>query len=224
MRRIVSLLVVLHFTLAASLDAQVPQMINYQGRVVVGGTNFTGTGQFKFALVDGAATTFWSNGTAAVSLTVTNGLYSVLLGDAGMNPVPYTVFTNGDVRLRVWFDDGVHGSQLFSPDQRIASVGYAHVAAMVMGGSGYSGSSVPNMQLFVSDGIFTNPVGVTRIMVEIWGGGGGGGSGGGLIFSGGGGGAGGYGRQVFSVTPGSTYAVTCGAGGLSRNDSVGRAF
>src|SRR6266852_2274276 len=44
----------LFFTLHASrftLHAQVPQMLNYQGRVAVGGTNFTGTGQFKFALV-----------------------------------------------------------------------------------------------------------------------------------------------------------------------------
>src|SRR5947209_4225218 len=71
--------------------SQVPQSISYQGRVTVGGTNFDGTGQFKFELVDGTgATTFWSNdGTnlgggepeEAVSLTVTKGLYSVLLGD-----------------------------------------------------------------------------------------------------------------------------------------------
>jgi hypothetical protein len=32
---------------------QVPQLLNYQGRIAVNGTNFTGTGQFKFALVDG---------------------------------------------------------------------------------------------------------------------------------------------------------------------------
>jgi len=33
--------------------AQVPAMVNYQGRVAVDGTNFNGTGQFLFALVDG---------------------------------------------------------------------------------------------------------------------------------------------------------------------------
>jgi hypothetical protein len=32
------------------LPAQVPGIISYQGRVQVGGANFTGTGQFKFAL------------------------------------------------------------------------------------------------------------------------------------------------------------------------------
>ena len=118
--------------------AQVPNLISYQGRVAVGTVNFNGTGRFKFALVgNSGAATYWSNDntsvaggepTAAVTLAVTNGLYSVLLGDAtlpNMTVVPTTVFTNADVRLRVWFDDGTHGSQLLSPDQRIAAVGYA---------------------------------------------------------------------------------------------------
>ena len=105
--------------------------------------NFDGSGSFKFALVDAAGTTtFWSNDgtsnagsepTAAVSLTVTKGLYSVLLGDttlANMTALPASAFAdNADVRLRVWFDDGVNGSQLLSPDQRIAAVGYALSAA-----------------------------------------------------------------------------------------------
>ena len=116
----------------------VPQLINYQGRVAVGGTNFSGTGQFKFALVNAdGSQTYWSNDgsssagsqpTNAVSLPVTNGLYSVLLGDAslpGMTAVPGVIFTNPDVRLRVWFNDGTSGSQLLSPDQRVAAVGYA---------------------------------------------------------------------------------------------------
>ena len=75
-----------------SATAQVSEIINYQGRVVVNGTNLSGSSRFKFALVDGSGTgTFWSNdGTAAgerdaaVSLPVTKGLYSVLLGQAPM--------------------------------------------------------------------------------------------------------------------------------------------
>ena len=58
-------------------------LLNYQGRVVVGSTNFSGTGAFKFALVspDGK-TTYWSDdGTStggsepakAMSLAVTGG-------------------------------------------------------------------------------------------------------------------------------------------------------
>src|SRR4051812_24344321 len=83
------------FFLAAA-QAQVPNLINYQGRVAVGSpaVNFDGAGQFKFALVDAAGTTtYWSNdGTSnngtepgnAVALTVTKGLYSVLLGDTSL--------------------------------------------------------------------------------------------------------------------------------------------
>jgi len=36
---------------ASPLQAQVPQLINYQGRVTVGATNFDGVSQFEFALV-----------------------------------------------------------------------------------------------------------------------------------------------------------------------------
>lgn len=129
---------------AGSAPPGVPQLINYQGRVTVSGTNFDGTGQFKFSLVDSAGTTtFWSNdGTAvgggipsaAVSLFVHKGLYSVLLGDAtlsNMTAVSSSVFTNAEVRLRVWFDDGAHGWQRLDPDQRIAAVGYAMMSDSV---------------------------------------------------------------------------------------------
>ena len=134
--------------LVSTLPAQVPQLINYQGRVVVGTTNFDGSGQFKFALVNATGTTtFWSNDntstagsepTAAVTLPVSKGLYSVLLGDAtipNMVVVPAAVFTNPDVRLRVWFNDGTNGSQLLTPDQRIAAVGYALMATNVVDGA-----------------------------------------------------------------------------------------
>ncbi len=215
---------------ASFIDAQTPQLLNYQGRVSVNGTNFTGTGQFKFALLNsgsnvartasgtatvaygflvnvtitdggagyaaapsatatggggsgavltaqlsgGAVTgvvvgnpgsgytsapaiqfsappstyaTLWSNDgssangnapAAVVMLGVTNGLYSVLLGDTtvgNMAALATTVFTNSDVRLRVWFSDGVSGFQQLTPDQRIAAVGYALVAGTVPDGS-----------------------------------------------------------------------------------------
>ena len=217
-----------------SLHAQVPQLINYQGRVAVGTTNFNGQGSFKFALVDqgdptvpshrnrttsnllphtpvshcyksrirlrgragsdfqrrqrlgcrrhgdphrrtrdfhrdhkcwiriysqsnghdrsappgNAAITYWSNSVpsvggneppTAVTLTVTKGLYSVLLGDTSpplsMTAIATTVFNNSDVRLRVWFNDGTNGSQLLTPDQRIAAVGYAMMAGNVSDGT-----------------------------------------------------------------------------------------
>lgn len=135
------------FLSATPASAQsVPGLLNYQGRVAVGGVNFDGTGQFKFALVNGDGSfTHWSNdGTfgsepaAAVSIPVVKGLYSVLLGDTSltnMQPIFPSVFENDDVRLRVWFNDGTHGFQQLTPDQRIAAVGYAMMAQTVPNGS-----------------------------------------------------------------------------------------
>lgn len=101
------------FLFAPALLAQVPQLLNYQGRVAVGTVNFDGSGSFKFALVNTDGTsTYWSNNgtstagsepTAAVALTVAKGLYSVPLGDTtlpNMTVIPATVFANPDVRLR----------------------------------------------------------------------------------------------------------------------------
>ena len=123
-------------------QAAVPQRLNHQGRVAVNGVNFDGNGQFKFALVNaGGTVSYWSNDgtgtagsppTAAVSLAVTKGLYSVLLGDsslANMTALPSSALDQDDVRLRIWFNDGSRGFQLITPDQRLASAPYALLAA-----------------------------------------------------------------------------------------------
>lgn len=136
------------FGLTSELVAQVPSTLNYQGRVAVNGVNFTGTGQFKFALVNAAGSqSYWSNDgssnggsqpATAVGISVSSGLYNVQLGDTSlthMTAVPATVFANADVRLRVWFNDGTNGFQQMTPDQKIAAVGYAMMAATVPDGS-----------------------------------------------------------------------------------------
>ena len=119
-------------------SAQTPSLVNYQGRVAVGTVNFEGAGSFRFALVNTAGTTtYWGSSAdvapadgvpdTAVSLAVTKGLYSVLLGDtsvANMAAIPASVWANADVRLRVWFNDGVNGNQLLTPDQRLAPTSY----------------------------------------------------------------------------------------------------
>lgn len=128
--------------------AQVPALLNYQGRIAVGTSAFEGTGQFKVALVNNGATqVYWLNSADAnsdgqpdnaVSVTVTDGLYSLLLGDtslANMAALPASAFSNSEVYLRVWFNDGVNGFELLTPDQRIASVGYAMISANVADGT-----------------------------------------------------------------------------------------
>ena len=77
-----------------------PAVVSYQGEVRVGGTPHSGSGYFKFAVVDvtGSAT-YWSNDgtsteggepTAAVQLAVSDGLFSVLLGDAALGGMTQT--------------------------------------------------------------------------------------------------------------------------------------
>ena len=124
---------------AASAFGQAPGIISHQGKITVGGNSFTGTGQFKFALLhtNGGAITDWSNDgtsttgsepTAAVSLAVSRGIFSVNLGDttlANMTTIPASVFANSAAYLRVWFNDGTNGSVRISPDRRVTSVGYA---------------------------------------------------------------------------------------------------
>lgn len=126
-------------------QSQVPQVITYQGALSAGAGPFSGAGLFKFALVNSNGTaTFWSNDGSSVgggqpNQTITNqvnrGLFTVLLGDTNMQPVSSAVFTNPDVRLRIWFNDGTNGFALLSPDQRLTSSGYAMMAASVPNGA-----------------------------------------------------------------------------------------
>ena len=144
--RVLSLL--LGLSLLATASGQVPQIINYQGGIALGGTNYQGQGHFKFALLshDGAQT-LWSNDgsgsggaepQSSLALDVANGVYEVVLGDtslSNMTPIPAAVFANRNVRLRVWFSGGASPFQAVQPDQPVAAVGYAMMAAAVADGA-----------------------------------------------------------------------------------------
>ncbi|HEY6229531.1 MAG TPA: hypothetical protein VI282_20590, partial [Verrucomicrobiae bacterium] len=116
----------------------VPLLLNYQGRILAGSTQFDGVGQFKFALVSAdGATTYWlsaadANGDrepdTAVFVPVSRGLYNVRIGDttlANMAPVTINIFSGTPLFLRVWFSDGISGFERLSPDQQIVSVAFA---------------------------------------------------------------------------------------------------
>jgi hypothetical protein len=136
---------------APAANGQVPGILNHQGRLAVHGTNFQGTAQFKFSLVTtngaGDVLTLWShNGTGAngaepaspaLPLPVTRGVFSVQLGDTSVPgmaaPISPAIFTNSEIWLRVWVDDGVNGSQWMSPDRRLTSAGYAMAAGSILG-------------------------------------------------------------------------------------------
>jgi hypothetical protein len=119
-----------------------PPLVHYQGQVTVDGASYSGTGYFKFAIIDQAGTTtYWSNDGSSngaaepfrtVPLTVSNGMFAVLLGDPSLpnmtQALSVDIFDDTDRYLRVWFsDDAVSFTQL-TPDQRFTSVPYALLA------------------------------------------------------------------------------------------------
>jgi len=137
------------FVVAGSASA-VPQFINYQGRVVVDGTNYTGTGEFRFTLLDDSNNVVWSNDgvspipSNSVSLQVTKGLFSVGLGDdslPNMTAIPTSIVTNDTpLKLRLWFSDG-GGFEQLSPDISFGSVLHAYEAQSAQDASTLDGNS-----------------------------------------------------------------------------------
>jgi hypothetical protein len=165
---IVALLAVTSAAIAGSRSleqsAGSPEVVSYQGKVLVGGVPYTGAGYFKFAIVDAAGTTsYWSNdGTSssggqpasAVHLSVNNGLFTVLLGDTtlgGMTqPLSGEVFVGTERYLRVWFCSYNVSFMQLSPDQRIAAVPYALQAAEALNAAQLDGQPGSAYQLRVS--------------------------------------------------------------------------
>jgi len=108
--------------------------------------------------------TLWSNDetgvggsepTTSVGVDVAAGLFEVLLGDTGipgMASLPATVFAPSDVRVRVWFNDGVNGFSQLSPDQRIAAVGYALQANHAAVASSVPWSGITDIPAGLADG------------------------------------------------------------------------
>ncbi len=88
-------LVLLGISLLGTLiHGQVPQIINYQGRIAVGGTNFNGAGQFKFALVNQGTNTATQ---ATATATLVSGFvvgYTVTGGGSGYTAPPAVTITD----------------------------------------------------------------------------------------------------------------------------------
>ena len=99
-----------------------------------------------------AYVTYWSNDgtsssgsqpTTAVGVSVTNGLFTVVLGDttvANMTAVSAALFTQPNVQLRLWFNDGVNGFAALSPLQNLTPAPYANFATIANSASNLLGS------------------------------------------------------------------------------------
>jgi len=107
------------FFLASSSYSQVPQMINYQGKLTdASGNLINGNYNMTFSIYEVATggTPLWTETQNAVP--VENGVFSVLLGS--VNPIPFDVF-NGAIR---YLEVAVAGTPM-TPRKEIVSVGYA---------------------------------------------------------------------------------------------------
>jgi hypothetical protein len=118
-------------------------------------------------------TTYWSNdGTSAngsppiatVSVNVSNGLFTVVLGDAAqaMEPIPATIFAQPNLELRIWFNDGVNGFAALDPPQNLTPAPYAVFANTASHVSGLSirqnTNDAPNVILGSSGNHISNGV------------------------------------------------------------------
>jgi len=134
----VSAIVFVTIAVCLSVRAEPPGLVDYQGRVMVGGEAYDGTGYFKFTISDAGNTNVWThNGssvgstvapTGCVTNTVNSGVFSLMLGDTaqGMLPLTADIFNSGIRYLRVWFATSAAGpfSEML-PAQRLAAVPYA---------------------------------------------------------------------------------------------------
>jgi len=110
------------FLTAGLLRAQIPNLINYQGRMTVSGAPASGTFSIRFsihtALTGGTELWFETQNTVQVA----NGIFNVLLGSATTGGIPNNVFTaTGDryLAVRVGVDPEI------SPRFRLTSVAFA---------------------------------------------------------------------------------------------------
>ena len=121
-------------------------MITYRWIIKIANQPYTGSGYFKFAIIDSSSgnggTNYWSNGgtvsgvpSASVQINVKNGLFQVYLGDTSlMSVVEPTVFNHNPTYLRIWFSTTPSGPfTALEPNQRIISVAYSTNADMLDG-------------------------------------------------------------------------------------------
>ena len=117
--------------LAAASLADVPQLINYQGRLTdSGGEPIDGTVSIVFTIYDAATdgNSKWTE--TQSSIVVTDGLFNVLLGST--NPIPDTVFNDPNRYLGI----AVGVDPELAPRAQIVSVGYANRVSTIDGATG----------------------------------------------------------------------------------------
>ena len=147
------------FLLTGAFVNAAPEVLTYSGRLTSSGTPYSGSAQFKFALVDRTGNfSYWSNHgqfsnpqepSAFVTVTVNDGIYSVKLGDTSlqnMQVLSGSIFRDhNDAHLRIWVRLGSSGAfEMLSPDQPVTSVPYSLGGNGILAANPSSGGSVSN--------------------------------------------------------------------------------
>ncbi len=106
----------------ASLFAQSPQLLNYQGKLSTGGNPATGSLTMIFSIYATATgtTALWSE---TQNVTVTNGIFNVLLGS--VTPIPNSVFIGAGTNERYLGIKVAPDPAEMTPRFRLASVPFA---------------------------------------------------------------------------------------------------
>ena len=130
-KKIVTLIFLPFFGSLFLLGSTLPHM----GRVISNGKPFEGEGSFWFALINDANQTVWNHeGSAdipnqALKISVQNGFYQIGLGDQGipgMSPLdPSLLLQWPNLKLRIWFDDGINGIHKLGQDQPLEKAPYS---------------------------------------------------------------------------------------------------
>lgn len=115
-----SIIILSLFLINSFLPAQVPQLINYQGKLDSSGVPISGTRNLTFNIYDviTAGTAIWTE--TQTGVTITNGVFNVLLGSVTV--FPGTLFTNPGERF---IGVRVGTAAEMSPRHKITSVAYS---------------------------------------------------------------------------------------------------
>ncbi len=129
-------------------------------------------------------TTYWSNdGTSvngsepgvSVSVPVTNGLFTVVLGNtntANMDAISASLFEQSGLQLLIWFNDGVNGFATLTPAQTLTPTPYAVMAQSANELPGFaSGYYLTNDSPDILGGAAANSISVGVVGAVIAGGG-----------------------------------------------------
>jgi len=117
-----------------SVSAEIPQIINYQGKVTEDGSPVAdGDYTMTFTIYDAetSGSSQWSSG--SMTVTVSDGIFSVLFGDTGQPTLDLEFDTD------YWLEINIAGD-IQSPRSRLGSVGYAYMASGLVPGTEVFGS------------------------------------------------------------------------------------